>query len=110
MASVFRTFYSNINLSPDKSTEVVLAAVVLQNMPHTGHTKTYTPPGFVDEIGGDNVVEGSWKKEVNASVSQPLPPQKFGSNSKRIFKSIREYFADYFYGPGAVAWQWKTLI
>ena len=103
MASVFRAFYSNINSSPDKATNVALAAVVLQNMPHTGHANTYTPPGFVDETDGYNVVEDSCRKEVNASVFQPLPPQKFGNNYKRTAESIRGYFADYSYDPGAVA-------
>ena len=32
MASVFRVFYSKINLSPKKATKVVLAAVVLHNL------------------------------------------------------------------------------
>ena len=67
-------------------------------------------PGFADQIDGDNVVECSWRKEINACVFQPLPSQKHGNNSKRIAKSIWEYFADYFHGPAAVPWQWKTLI
>ena len=78
-------------------------------MLRTGHANNYTPPGFADEIDGDNVVESSWRKEINASVFQPLPPQKFGSNSKGTAESIREYFADYFYHSGAVLKQWKTL-
>ena len=68
MASVFRVFYSKINSNPDKATKVVLAAVVLHNMLHTGHANTYAPPRFADEIDGDNVVRGSWRKEVNVSV------------------------------------------
>ena len=88
MASVFRVFYSKINLSPDKATKVVLAAIVLHNMLRIGHANTYTPPEFADEIDEDNVVEGSWRKEVNASVFQPLPPQKFRNNSKRTAEII----------------------
>ena len=34
MASVFRVFYSNINLSPDKATKVVLAAAVVHAPMH----------------------------------------------------------------------------
>ena len=79
MASAFRVFYSKINLNPDKATKVVLAAVVLPNMLHTGHANTYTLPGFMDEIDGDNVVEGNWRKEANASIFQPLPQWKFGN-------------------------------
>ena len=90
MASVFRVFYSKINLSPDKATKVVLAAVVLHNMLRTWHANTYTPPGFADKTDVDNVVEDSWRNEVNASIFQPLPPQKFGNNSKQTAKS---YFA-----------------
>ena len=65
MASVFN---SKFNLIPDEATKVVLAAVVLHNMLRTGHANTYTPPGFADEIDGEKVVEGSWRKEVKASV------------------------------------------
>ena len=32
-------------------------------MLRTGHANNYTPPGFADEIDGDNVVESSWRKE-----------------------------------------------
>ena len=64
MASVFRAFYSNINLCLDKAIKVVLAAVVLQNIFPTGHVNTYIPLGFFDEIDGDNIVEGSWKLKV----------------------------------------------
>ena len=71
----------------------------------TGYANVYTSPGFTDEIDGDNVVEHSWRKEINASVFQPLPPQKFRNNSKRTAESMREYFADYFHGRGAVPWQ-----
>ena len=79
MASVFRVFHSKITLNPDKATKVVLATVVLCNMLHNGHANTYIPPGFMDEIDGDNVVEGNWRKEANASILQPLPQRKFGN-------------------------------
>ena len=72
-----------INLSPNKAKKVVLAAVALHYILRTGHANTYTPQGFVDEIYGDNLVKGSWRKEVNASVFKPLPSQKFGNNSKQ---------------------------
>ena len=59
MASVFRVFYSKINLNPDKATKFVHAAVVFHNMLRTCHFNTYTPPRFANEIDGDNVVGGS---------------------------------------------------
>ena len=68
MVSVCKIFYSKINLSPDKATNFVLPAVVLHDMLRTGHANTYKPPGFADEIDGNNVVQGSWRKQVNASV------------------------------------------
>ena len=79
-------------------------------MLRTWHTNTYTPPAFADETDEDNAVERIWRKEINTRVFQPLDPQKFENNSKRTAESIKEYFADYFYGPGAVPWQWKMLI
>ena len=59
MASVCKVFYSKINLSTDKATNVVLPAVVLHDMLRTGHANTYKPPGCGDEIDENNVVEGS---------------------------------------------------
>ena len=111
IATIFRVFCSKINLYLDKATKVVVAAVVLHNM--QGNTlgrqgNIYTPPGFADEIDEVNVVEGSWKREISASVFQP--PQHFGNNSNWTAESTREYFVDYFCGPVAVPWQWKRLI
>ena len=111
MLSKFRAFYPKINLSPDKATKVFLQLLFFITCFALGTlANAYTPLGFADEIDGDNVVEDSWRKEVNASVFQPLPPRQSGNNSKRTAESIREYLADYFFGPGAVPSQWKTLI
>lgn len=110
MTSVFRIFCSKINLSPDKATKVFLSAVVLHNLLRSKCTNTYTPTGFADEIHGENIIDGSWRIENNVSAFQPLPPQKYANKSKKTAENIRDYFAEYFYGPGAVPWQWKVLL
>ncbi len=109
LTSVFRIFSTKINLCPDTATKVVLASLVLHNLLRTKSPESYTPSGFADEVEGDHIIEGQWRKQTTGSNFKALPPRRHGNNQKKTAEEYRDIFADHFYGPGQVPWQWKCL-
>ena len=108
-ANRFRVFLTRNNLSPDKATDIALATIVLHNMLRTTSRETYTPPGFTDEINSDgDVVEGSWRQ---AQITPYMQVPASHSNRHKISASeMRDVFANHFFGPGSVPWQWSCLV
>ena len=110
-ANRFRIFHTTINLDPDTVCLLVHASVVLHNMLCTKSRATYLPPGFVDTVNEDgSIVEGEWRRDACSTAMKPLRPQSVGNNRKKTAEEIRETFARYFVGPGALDWQWYNLI
>lgn len=106
----FRVFTTKMCLDPDKATIITLSTLVLHNMLRQFSYESYTPDGFLDvetEVG--DIVAGEWRNENNGeSVLQSLPK----SNTRKATKNaqhIRDSFADHFWGPGQIPWQWKML-
>eukprot|EP00794_Sanderia_malayensis_P017912 gene17912-biopygen12902 len=109
LTNVFRVFSSTMNLHPDNATSVVLAALVLHNLLRTKSSESYTPLGFADAIVDGDVIEGDWRSTASASALRDLPARRHGNNSTKSAETLRDTFADHFYGPGQVPWQWKNL-
>eukprot|EP00795_Rhopilema_esculentum_P011621 gene11621-21862_t len=110
LTSVFRIFSTKINMHPDRATSVILASLVLHNMLRTKSSDSYKPKGFADEIQGDMVVDGQWRAENSDRNMQPLPPRRHGNNNAKAAAELRDIFADHFYGPGQVPWQWNHIM
>eukprot|EP00112_Aurelia_sp_Birch-Aquarium-sp1_P012758 Seg2686.12 transcript_id=Seg2686.12/GoldUCD/mRNA.D3Y31 product="putative nuclease HARBI1" protein_id=Seg2686.12/GoldUCD/D3Y31 len=111
LTNVFRIFSAKINLDPDKATAVVKAALVLHNLLRTKSPESYTPSGFADEIVNENVIDGAWRGQTEKSTAlQPLPPRCKGNKPSQNAERVREIFAEHFFGPGQVPWQWKSLV
>eukprot|EP00795_Rhopilema_esculentum_P017072 gene17072-8590_t len=66
--------------------------------------------GFADEVVDDNVIDGQWREGNTGSFLEPLPARLKGNKPKVSAEKIREIFAEHFYGPGEVPWQWKCLV
>eukprot|EP00795_Rhopilema_esculentum_P008282 gene8282-14240_t len=66
--------------------------------------------GFADEVVDDNVIDGRWREGNTGSFLEPLPARLKGNKPKVSAEKIREIFAEHFYGPGEVPWQWKCLV
>ena len=109
----FRVFTTKMLLSPVNATTITLASLVLHNMLRGLSKDTYTPDGFVDAILEDGEVSlGSWR--VNSGfvdfVVHGLPnTRSSGNRATQSVQQIREKFADHFFGPGAVPWQWNRI-
>ena len=68
------------------------------------------PSRFANEIDFNGHTRGYiWRTEVGARFPCSLQLAKNNKFSRNA-KEIRNTFKDYFYGPGAVPWQWKVLI
>lgn len=110
MCCRFRLFLNRCSLVPENAVYATLAAIVLHNMLRTKSAESYTPSNFIDEETETGIVPGEWRNEINRDVLQPLPQIRNYNHSKKDAESVRNYLADYFYGPGQVEWQWKTLL
>ena len=51
-------------LTPETAIDAILAAVTLHNLLRCRSHESYTPPDFVDELEGGQVIhEGSWRQD-----------------------------------------------
>ena len=97
LVNIFGIFRTTIDLDPDTCIKLVLAAVTLHNMLRT---KSDAYKQATDQIVEDGIDE---------MPLLPLEPRRSSNSSTMSAKLIREHFADYCYGPGAVSWQWSRL-
>ena len=107
----FRVFATRICLDPDKATIITLATLVLHNILRQLSYESNTPEGYIDmETESGDIVEGEWTEEnVGASVLQSRP----NSNTRKATKyaqHIRDAFANHFWEPGQIPWQWKMIL
>lgn len=109
-ASRFRVFLTTMALSPDTATIITLASIVLHNMLRETSTQSYTPETYVDtfEENGE-LIPGDWREEANIDFLRSIPCTK-SNRAPLKAEQVRERFADYFYGPGEVPWQWKLFL
>ena len=106
----FRVFTTRMCLDPDKATIITLATLVLHNMLCQLSYELYTSEGCIDmETESGDIVEGEWREEnVGASVLQSLPKGNTRKATKHAHH-IRDAFANHFWGPGQIPWQWKMI-
>ena len=106
----FRVFTTKMYSDPDKATTITLASLVLHNILRQLSHESYTPDGFIDmETSNGETLQGEWRKEnVGASVLQSLPNCNTRKTTKRA-QEVRDAFANHFWGPGEIPWQWKMI-
>ncbi|XP_057317786.1 uncharacterized protein LOC130662861 [Hydractinia symbiolongicarpus] len=106
----FRVFSTKLMLSPEKATIITLASLVLHNMLRDLSKESYTPQGFIDfECENGEVELGRWREgSYTESIIQKLPVNR-SNRATNSAEYIREVFADHFYGPGQIPWQWNQL-
>uniref|UniRef100_A0A8D8TUQ0 Nuclease HARBI1 n=1 Tax=Cacopsylla melanoneura TaxID=428564 RepID=A0A8D8TUQ0_9HEMI len=109
LVSRFRVFEKPIAIGLDKVDALVKAALALHNWLKMTTGESYTPVGSIDieDLNGRVVVPGSWRNQPNRIQGlQNLEPNHFRNrNHSRLAHSVREKYAEYFSGPGAVPWQ-----
>ena len=102
---------TKVSIGPDKATMITLAALLLHNMLRELLWKSYIPEGFLDEeIENGELVQGSWRDDcLTCSVLKDLATGHSNNRSSTHAESIREIFADHFWGPDQIPWQWKMI-
>ena len=59
----FRLLLGRLNLTPETAVDAILVAVALDNIHRWKSLDSYTPPDFVEELEGGQVIhEGSWRQ------------------------------------------------
>eukprot|EP00111_Clytia_hemisphaerica_P003777 TCONS_00010849-protein len=112
LASRFRIFLTKIPLDPDKAVTITLASLVIHNMLRELSTDSYTPEGFIDEVNEETgeVTEGAWREQNLADLAfLELQRNRRNNAYNRTASQVREMFADHFFGPGQVQWQWNMI-
>lgn len=100
----WRLLYRPIQGQPESVTTVVKAACVLHNFLCWRSDQSYTPRGYGDSaLDNGQVVEGDWRAEGTGTGFVGLTAR--GRNHTDNAAAVREMFANYFSGAGAVPWQ-----
>lgn len=107
MCARWRVLRNRMSLLPDNAIAVVSACCCLHNylMQEGRHAGSYCPWNFADTIDSSGrMVAGDWRNTVEG-----LPQvARQGSNMhSRRAADVRDSYASFFHGPGAVPWQWK---
>ena len=105
----FQLFLGRSNLTPETAVDAILAAVTLHKL-WCKSPESYTP-NFVDELNWGQIIhEGSCRQDNAQNVMLSLPTHKQNNRYPKNVEAVGSNFADYFYGPGQVSWQWDRLV
>lgn len=86
--------------------QVVRACLALHNFLVTRKDQVYSPPGFLDtEDESGNVIPGKWRDYVDGDVCTLRPDPSTRPSTARA-RDVRDHLKEYFYGEGAVSFQW----
>ena len=98
-------------MSPETAIELVLLAVTLDDMLRTKSRDSCSPPEIFDEETDFQTVHpGSWRSDASSNVFMSLKSDRKNNRYSKNAEEIRDGLAEYFYGPGAVPWQWGLLV
>ena len=105
LAHRWRVFLTKIKLSPDKVTNVILAACCLHNFMVEKNKAGYAAAADL-ENSDHSVSRGSWRSDAALTILQPTPSH----NASRNAKLQRDLLANYFNDCGSVPWQDNMVI
>lgn len=109
LASVFRIFFTKINLDPDTVKEITLACCILHNVLRTLSRDSYTPLNSVDYVDDDgNIIEGEWRNEGQSPFLDKI--NNFSGRKKAYdAEDVRNKFKNFFQTVGIVPWQYQHV-
>lgn len=109
LASRFRIFQKPIMTSVEVTEKVVRTSCALHNYLRITNANMYLPQRSTDieDFDAGLVIPGSWRQDVNLpSVERYI----VGNHSSRQARELRDKYADYFTGSGAVSWQNRMVF
>lgn len=107
LSVVFRVLRKPMLLDPQKAAKVVLTCIYLHNYLRRSKSSRniYTRQGIFDQEIDGELVDGSWRKEIEENSSSFLSMKKVARKSAELYKDNRKQFAEYFATIGKVPWQ-----
>lgn len=108
LSSRFRVFQRPIAVGIDKVDEIIKAACALHNWLKMTASENYTPIGSMDieDLNTSDIIPGSWRTEPTPINGLASLRGTLGSrNYTRTAYDVRDKYAEYFSGRGAVPWQ-----
>lgn len=111
LTSRFRVFETPIAVSIDKVDIIIKSTCALHNWLRITFGERYTPPGFVDteDINTGCITPGSWRQIDRMNVLRSLNISLGSHNYTREASNVRNEYAEYFSGRGAVPWQLNMI-
>lgn len=105
LVSRFRIFEKPISTSSDKIDKIIRTACALHNWLRT--STTYVNGGLVDSENLENglITSSSWRANQRNQGLIDISRNMGSNNHGKEAAAIREKYADYFVGNGAVPWQ-----
>lgn len=107
LVSRFRIFEKPLPFSPEKVEKIVKACCAL----HNWFRKTKTPIQVctldVEDSDTTNINLGSWRNIPRDGLADL--PTSLQNRTSQDARRIRENYADFFIGEGAVEWQWRMI-
>ena len=94
---------------PDKVDSVVWAACAIHNWLRQTSAAAYLPPRSVDyeDPATGDVIHGQWREQVGQLFANI--DFRISNNYRFDAKRIRDMYAEYFVGEGAIPWQWRKI-
>lgn len=106
LCAKFRVLLRTLELDVSNAMQVVRACLALHNFLVTRNDKFYSPPGFIDtEDESGNVIPGKWRDYVDDDVCTLRPDPSTRPSTARA-RDVRDNLKEYFFGEGAVSFQW----
>lgn len=104
LSAVFRVFRKPMLYEPEKATVIVMTCIYLHNFLRRDKSSKdmYSPSGSFDREVEGQIIDGSWRHEVNSTILQPI--EKLARKSPRAAEDVRNEFSEYFSSTGAVPW------
>ena len=97
-----------MKLHPNKTTIVASELLVLHNMLRVISRESHTPEGCIDfENDSGEITFGAWRDEGLGLLRDLRASQCKRASSSG--EEIRRTFAEHFWGPGQIPWQWKYV-
>ncbi|XP_045760625.1 putative nuclease HARBI1 [Maniola jurtina] len=109
LASRFQIFQRRIPTDVDTTDKIIRASCALHNWLRKTSSSTYFRRGCVDEEDTDSgtITEGSWRRELINNL--PNITDHNTNYAGRVARDLRNKYAEYFSGPGAVPWQNRMI-
>lgn len=108
LVSRFRIFERPISVGITSVNAVVKAALSLHNWLKMSSSEAYTPTGYLDheDLNTRRTIPGHWRTQIAQANGLVNLRVNLGSrNYTRSASTVRDEYAEYFSGEGAVPWQ-----